>query len=100
MTLIQFILYQRFRLLREIVSKNIIYVSGKMITVTQNITPEEENILNTMIATPLLPEQTIKKTESKDGMLISYGADGNILSSEPYDEPNMKPFLDSLKLLC
>jgi hypothetical protein len=83
--------------IKEIVSKNIIYVSGKMITVTQDITPEEENILNTMTATPLLPEQTIKKTESKDGMLISYGADGNILSSEPYDEPNMKPFLDSLK---
>lgn len=82
---------------KEIVSKNIIYVSGKMVTETQDITPEEENILNTMTATPLLPEQTIKKTESKDGILISYGADGNVLSSEPYEEPNMKPFLDSLK---
>lgn len=83
--------------IKEIVSKNIIYVSGKMTTITQDITPDEENIINTMTATPLLPEQTIKKTETKDGMLISYGADGNILSSEPYEEPNMKPFLDSLK---
>ena len=68
-----------------------------MVTETQDITLEEENILNTMTATPLLPEQTIKKTVSKDGMLTSYDADGNILSSEPYEEPNMKPFLDSLK---
>jgi len=83
--------------IKEIISKNIIYVSGEMLTETQDITLEEENILNTMTATPLLPEQTIKKTVSKDGMLTSYGADGNILSSEPYEEPNMKPFLDSLK---
>ncbi len=82
---------------KEIVSKNIIYASGKMFTEIKDITPEEENILNTMTATPLLPEQTIKRTESKDGMLISYGADGNILSSEPYEELDMKPFLDSLK---
>lgn len=68
-----------------------------MFTEIKDITPEEENILNTMTATPLLPEQTIKRTESKDGMLISYGADGNILSSEPYEELDMKPFLDSLK---
>lgn len=83
--------------IKEIVSKNIIYISGKMITETQDITLEEKNILNTMTATPLLPEQTIKKTVSKDGMLTSYGADNNILSKVPYEEQNMKPFLDSLK---
>ena len=56
---------------KEIVSKNIIYASGKMFTEIKDITPEEENILNTMTATPLLPEQTIKRTESKDGIRIT-----------------------------
>jgi len=82
---------------KEIISTNTIFASGKMITITRDITPEEENILNTMNATPLLPEQTIKKTEAKDGKLISYGSDGNILSSQPYEESDMRPFLDSLK---
>ena len=34
--------------IKEIISKNIIYVSGEMLTETQDITLEEENILNTM----------------------------------------------------
>ncbi|MDD3079974.1 MAG: hypothetical protein PHH37_12860 [Paludibacter sp.] len=82
---------------KEKVSTTRIYSSGTMESESEDITPDNMNPINTFTANPLPAEATIRKTVQEDGLIKSYNGEGKLIQSVPYEEQNMKSFLDTLK---
>lgn len=81
----------------ERITSTHIYSSGIMESVTQDVTPDDKNPINTFTANPLPVEFKIKKTIVEDGMIKSFNGDGKLIQSKPYAQQDMKVFLDTLK---
>lgn len=81
----------------ERITSTRIYSSGIMESVSQDVTPEDKNPINTFTANPLPIEFTIKKTIVEDGTIKSFNGDGKLIQSKPYVQQDMKVFLDTLK---
>ena len=82
---------------KEKITSTRIYSSGIMESESQDITPEDMNPINTFTANPLPLEATIKRTVQEDGQIKSYNGNGKLIQSVPYEEQNMRNFLDTLK---
>ena len=82
---------------KEVETVNTIYDTGIMETSITDLTKEEEDVLNSMTEIPLKPEERIKRTEIKNGKITSYNADGVVLFTNNYEDPDMSDLVDTLE---
>lgn len=74
-----------------------IFLNGEMETVYESAIDPEGNPALAFHAEPIDLNQFIARIETKDGQRISYNKSGDVLHSEPAEQPDMKGFLEELQ---
>lgn len=89
--------FDEIPVIRESLSKTIIYKNGSSESIYEDLTSEEINIMANLTEIPVPDSTRIARTVVKDGFISIYDKSGRLISRESYPEENYTEFLDTLK---
>lgn len=89
--------FDEIPVIRESLTKTIIFRNGTSECTYEDLTSEEMNIMTNLTETPVPDSARIARTVVKDGFMSIYDKTGRLVSRESYPEANYTEFLDTLK---
>lgn len=90
--------YDEIPLVKETKNRTRIFTDGTMESITEFLTPLTDNMIFQLTETPVAEKSRIALTTQKNGMLTVYNAAGEILTQEAFPEPDMRDFIDTMKV--
>lgn len=90
--------YDEIPLIKETKNCTRIFTDGSMECITEFLTPLTENLIFQLTETPVSEKSRIALTIQKDGILTAYNVAGEILMHKVLPEPDMRQFIDTMKI--
>ncbi|MEA4975269.1 MAG: hypothetical protein VB046_05990 [Paludibacter sp.] len=90
--------YDEIPLIKETKNCTKIFTDGSTESITEFLTPLTENLIFQLTETPVSEKSRIALTKQKDGILTAYNAAGEILMHDVFPVPDMREFIDTMKV--